>query len=59
MASQLVRLNSSQGEITRMVVKDLGEIITVCTPQELASAKDKFRQPLTIWFPKKDVLGRE
>lgn len=56
---QQVRLSSSQGEITRIVVEDLGEVITVCTKQEIEAAKEQYRQPLRIGFRKKDVIGRD
>lgn len=53
---QQVTLDSSHGEITRVVVEDLGDVITVCTKQELDTAKSQYRQPFRIGFRKKDVI---
>jgi len=54
---QVVRLRSSQGIISRVVVEDHGEIISVCKEEELDAAKREYRQPLTVGFKKGDFLG--
>lgn len=56
---QLVTLESSQGKITRVVVEDLGDVVTVCTAAEFEAAKIQLRQPLRVGFKKKDVIRRE
>lgn len=53
---QLITLRSADGEIQRVVVEDLGDVVTVCTPEELDAAKAQYRQPLRVGFKKKDVL---
>ena len=52
-----VTLASSQGHIERIVVEDLGEIIRVCREEEFLQAKKEGREPVTVGFPKKDILN--
>jgi hypothetical protein len=54
--NQHVSLASSKGIIQRVVVDDLGEIITVTTQQELNAARVGGRQPSVAGFPKSDVV---
>lgn len=56
---QMVTLDSANGRIQRVVLEDLGDVVTVCTPEELAAAKSQYRQPLRIGFKKKDVVRLE
>jgi len=55
--NQPVKLRSSQGIIDRVVVADLGEILLVCTPDELARARAKGREPKTIGFKRSDMIA--
>jgi hypothetical protein len=58
LVGQLVTLQSSQGLISRIVVEDLGDVITVCSPEEYKEAQRLSRQPLAIGFKKKDLARR-
>jgi hypothetical protein len=53
--NQHVLLVSSKGIIQRVVVDDLGEIITVTTKQEMEAATLAGRQPAVAGFPKSSV----
>jgi hypothetical protein len=54
--NQSVSLMSSKGIIQRVVVEDLGDIITVTTLQELESSKRDGRPPAVAGFPKSDLI---
>lgn len=53
---QEVKLLSSQGVITRIVVSDLGDVVLVCLPDEFQSAVEESRAPIAVGFRKSDVL---
>lgn len=54
--NQIVRLLASGGEIDRVVVTDLGDVVTVCRVEELEAAKREGRKPLTVGFRKSSVV---
>jgi len=54
-AGIVVTLRSAIGLIERVVVEDLGEVITVCRPEELAAARREGRSPNTVGFKKADI----
>ncbi len=51
-----VTLSSSLGKIERVVVRDLGDVVCVCREDEYVQAQKEAREPVTVGFPKKDVL---
>lgn len=53
---QEVTVNSSQGPLVRVVVEDLGEIITICRKGELEMAAAENRHPTSVGFRKTDIL---
>ena len=53
---QIVKLNSAAGVIERIVVRDRGNLVGVCTRREFQASKDLMIQPLTVFFKKRDVL---
>lgn len=55
--NQVVKLKSSQGEIERFVVADLGEILLVCRPEERDKAAAEGREPKAIGFRRRDIAG--
>lgn len=55
-AGTTVTLRSSQGKIIRVVVEDLGEIVRVCRAEELQKAHAEGREPVTVGFPKDEIL---
>jgi hypothetical protein len=55
-SGQKIRLRSSQGEIERVVVRDLGGILLICRPEEYQRAHEENRAPASIGFKKSDVL---
>lgn len=38
------------------VVEDRGEVVLVCKPQEFEDALAENREPVSVGFPKKDVI---
>jgi hypothetical protein len=56
--NQQVSLVSSKGVIQRVVVEDLGDIITVTTSKEMEAARLAGRQPAVAGFPKADLSAR-
>lgn len=52
-----VTLRSSLGQIQRILVKDLGEIVLVCREEEYAQAVTEGREPVTIGFPRVDIVN--
>jgi len=54
---QLVTLRSSQGQIQRILVKDLGEMVLICRAEEYAAAKQEGREPITMAFPRQDLIA--
>ena len=54
---QSVRVRSSQGILTRVVVEDLGKIVTICRSEELSLALDQHRDPHAIGFLRADILN--
>jgi len=53
---QLVTLRSSQGDIVRTVVRDMGEIVLVCRTEEYERAKLEGREPAAIGFKRSDII---
>ncbi len=44
------------GEKARMlVVRDLGEVLVVCSPEEMETARVQSREPLTLGFKRESV----
>lgn len=57
--NQIVKLNSARGVIERVVVEDFGNVITVCTEEELEQAQAEHRQPFVAGFKKTDIINTE
>ncbi len=51
----VVTLKSAAGLIERIVISDLGDVVTVCKKEEFEAAKSLMRQPVTVGFKKADV----
>lgn len=47
---------SSQGQIERIIVKDLGETVLICREDEYAAALKEGRDPITVGFPRSAIL---
>jgi hypothetical protein len=56
--NQHVSLVSSKGIIQRVVVEDLGDIITVTSQKEMEAARLAGRQPAVAGFLKADLSAR-
>ena len=56
-SGQSVRLRSAVAEIERVVVRDLGLVVLVCTPEEYQRAKDEGRVPAAAAFRRQDILN--
>lgn len=55
-SGQAVKLLSSLGLVTLIVVADLGEVLLVCRADEFERAKKERRDPLAIGFKKTDLV---
>jgi hypothetical protein len=53
---QRVALEAYCGPIVRVVVEDLGDVITVTTKEEADEAAKTFREPRRVGFKKRDVI---
>lgn len=53
---QVVRVRSSQGVLTRVVVGDLGNVVNICRPEELKRAEVEHRDPAVVGFKKGDIV---
>jgi hypothetical protein len=42
--------------IVRTVVKDLGDVLLICKPEEFAAAEAESREPISVGFPKSAVV---
>jgi hypothetical protein len=56
MKNHTVKLKSFRGVIERVVVEDQGNIISVCTAEDLAVAQAEGREPLVVGFKKSDLV---
>lgn len=54
-----VYLNSSSGEIERVLVKEVGEILLVCRKEEWERAIRAGEEPITIGFKRADMIERD
>lgn len=52
----MVTVRSQRGEIDRLVIEDHGDVITVCRPEEAASAKREGRKPRMAPFKRVDIV---
>lgn len=55
-SGQVVRLMSGAGEIERVVVSDLGEVLLICRREEYELARAENRVPARIGFRRTDVI---
>lgn len=55
---QSVTLSSANGEIHRVLFEDLGDVLLVCTADELAVARAEMRRPALAAFRATDVIDR-
>jgi hypothetical protein len=54
----LIKLKAYGGEvITRRVVRDMGDVVAVCTEDEYQNAIRQKRDPVTVGFNKKYIKG--
>lgn len=51
-----VFLNSSCGEIERVLVKDIGEVLLVCREEEWKRARKAGELPVSVGFKKTDLI---
>jgi len=56
-SGQVVRLSSAEGAIERVLVRDLGEVLLICRADEYESARIERREPVSIGFPKRDLIS--
>lgn len=56
LTGQEVTLQSSQGPIRRIVVKDMGDVLLVCRREEYEHAKEQRRAPISIGFHRVALL---
>lgn len=56
-SGQVVRLSSAEGAIDRVLVRDLGEVLLICRAEEYENARIERREPVSIGFPRKDLLS--
>jgi hypothetical protein len=54
--NRVVVLNSAKGRIERVIVEDLGDVISVCRAEELQAARIQERAPAAIGFRKSDIV---
>ena len=54
----IVTLKSSQGQIRRILVRDLGEIVLVCREEEYFNAKKERREPIVVGFRRDDIIAQ-
>jgi hypothetical protein len=54
----VLALESAQGPIARVVVRDYGDVVAVCTKEEYALAKKMLREPISVGFKKRDIIKR-
>ncbi len=54
---QQVTVKSARGPKVRVVVEDLGNILTVCQPDELERAQRELRDPLAVGLRKEDIIA--
>ena len=55
-----VRLMANRGEIiTRILVYDHGEVVSVCRPEEYRTSIVESRIPVSVGFPKKCIISEE
>ena len=59
LTGQTVTLDSAVGNIRRIVVKDLGDIVLVTRTEEFERAQVAGVEPLTIGFKKSDIVRIE
>lgn len=53
---QVVTLDARFGEIQRVIVEDLGQILLVCRKDEFQAAEKEGRIPIAIGFPKEAII---
>ena len=56
MENHMVKLNSYHGVIERVVVDDRGDVVSVCTADELKAAQIEGRPPRVVGFKKSDLV---
>jgi hypothetical protein len=54
---RMITLNSATGYIVRVLVEDMGDVVTVCRPEEYEAARQAGRPPTTIGFKKTDIVA--
>lgn len=55
----VVYLNSSQGKIKRVLVKDMGGILLVCRKEEWRRANESEELPVSVGFKRTDLVENE
>ena len=55
-SGQLVTVRSAAGDIQRIVVKDMGEVVLICRPEEYELARSENRSPVSVGFKRGDIL---
>lgn len=55
---QSVTLNSALGEVERVVVEVLGDVLLVCRKEEYRTARREGRKPASIGFRRSDLVEK-
>ena len=55
-AGKQVRLRSAHGEIVRVAVRIVDDVVLICRPEEYRIAMREGREPATVGFKLGDVL---
>jgi len=55
---ETVALESAQGPICRVVVRDWGDVVSVCRKEEFEAAMDNQQKPASVGFRKSDIIKR-
>lgn len=53
---QRIHLNSATGPISRIVVKDLGNVVLVTRQEEFERAQAAAEEPISVGFKKRDII---
>lgn len=57
LAGERVALSSFTGKLERIVVRDVGNVVYVCRPEEYERANQEAREPIVVGFKKDAVLS--
>ena len=57
-AGDLVKAKDWEGKIlARLVVKDCGNLVFICTKEEFEAANEEGREPIAVGWPRGDLVA--